>query len=74
MAFKLYYLILVLTLLLLSACQNAPEPAPEVTQLTFTYWGSEMEKAAIEGMVAQFEALRQAVQDAAPLMQGRWDR
>ena len=39
-----------------TACQAAPPPTPEVTQLTFTYWGSEMEKAAIEDMVAQFEA------------------
>ncbi len=42
----------------LSACQPAapaPTPTPAVTNLRFTFWGSEMEKAAIEQMVAAFE-------------------
>jgi multiple sugar transport system substrate-binding protein len=44
--------------LVLTACQpSAPVPTPTqpVTHLKFTYWGSEMEKAAIEQMVASFE-------------------
>ena len=44
--------------LALTACQvSAPAPTPTqpVTTLRFTYWGSEMEKAAIEQMVAAFE-------------------
>ena len=44
--------------LVLTACQpSAPVPTPTqpVTHLKFTYWGSEMEKAAIEQMVAAFE-------------------
>ena len=32
-----------------------PTPTQPVTKLKFTYWGSEMEKAAIEQMVAAFE-------------------
>ena len=44
--------------LALTACQvSAPAPTPTQpkTTLRFTYWGSEMEKAAIEQMVAAFE-------------------
>lgn len=42
--------------LALAACQvgAAPTPTP-ATMLRFTYWGSDMEKAAIEQMVAAFE-------------------
>lgn len=50
--------ILFLTVLALTACQAstpAPTPTQPVTKLRFTYWGSEMEKAAIEQMVAAFE-------------------
>lgn len=42
----------------LSACQPAAPAAtltPAVTKLKFTFWGSEMEKSAIEQMVAAFE-------------------
>jgi multiple sugar transport system substrate-binding protein len=53
---KLTRLMLLFSLLAATACQTSPAPTPEITRLTFTYWGSEMEKAAIEGMVAQFEA------------------
>jgi multiple sugar transport system substrate-binding protein len=45
-------------ILLLAACQAgapAPTPTQPVTQLRFTYWGSEMEKVAIEQMVSAFE-------------------
>ena len=40
----------------LTACVPVPPTAPPVTQLTFTYWGSDMEKAAIEEMVVAFKA------------------
>ena len=50
--------ILLVLILALTACQTSP-PAPVPTQpvarLRFTYWGSDMEKAAIEQMVAAFE-------------------
>lgn len=42
----------------LTACQLASPsqtPAPSTTKLRFTYWGSEMERAAIEEMVSAFE-------------------
>ncbi|HSL42427.1 MAG TPA: sugar ABC transporter substrate-binding protein [Anaerolineales bacterium] len=45
-------------LLALTACQlSSPTPAPtqSLIKLRFTYWGSEMEKAAIEQMVVAFE-------------------
>ena len=53
---KLALLLLTALLLALAACQPVPPAATPATQLTFTYWGSEMEKAAIEEMVAAFEA------------------
>lgn len=43
-------------LLGVAACQPAPLPAAPPVQLTFTYWGSDMERAAVESMVAAFEA------------------
>ncbi len=42
--------------LLLPACQReAPAPEREPIRLRFTYWGSDMERTAVEGMVAAFE-------------------
>ena len=41
-------------ILILAGC-TALAPTREVTHLHFTYWGSSMEKAAIEQMVAAFE-------------------
>jgi multiple sugar transport system substrate-binding protein len=45
--------------LAVAACQPLSSPAatptPPLTKLRFTYWGSEMEKAAIEQMAAAFE-------------------
>ena len=44
--------------LTLTACQlsgSAPTETRPLTKLRFTYWGSEMEKAAIEQMVTAFE-------------------
>jgi multiple sugar transport system substrate-binding protein len=52
---QLFWIVL---LLLLVACQGmptAPTAAPK-THLKFTYWGSDMEKAAVEHMAAQFES------------------
>jgi multiple sugar transport system substrate-binding protein len=58
MQVKYWYLLCAILLLALAACQN-PTPTPPATQpavpLRFTYWGSEVEKAAIEGMVDAFE-------------------
>jgi multiple sugar transport system substrate-binding protein len=54
---RLIYLALAIALLL-GACQPAAPtstPTSPVTKLKFTYWGSDMEKAAIEQMVATFE-------------------
>lgn len=51
-------LLLLIIILALTACQPADSASPTaqpVTKLRFTYWGSEMEKAAIEQMVAAFE-------------------
>ena len=49
--------ILLVLLVALTACQaSTPAPTPSVVNLRFTYWGSEMEKAAIEQMVGAFEA------------------
>ena len=56
MSRKIALLVLTTLLLTLAACQPVPPGAAPVTKLTFTYWGSEMEKAAIEEMVAAFEA------------------
>ena len=53
---KLACFLLIALLLALAACQTVPPAASPVTRITFTYWGSEMERAAIEGMVVAFEA------------------
>ena len=45
---------LILTTIILISCQPNSTKVPP-TKLKFTYWGSEMEKNAIEGMVAKFE-------------------
>jgi multiple sugar transport system substrate-binding protein len=55
-----YITFLLVFALALESCQLStpvltPTPAQPVTKLRFTYWGSEMEKAAIEQMVATFE-------------------
>ena len=55
---RLSYVVFVLVCALRSACQpssTAQTSIQPVTHLKFTYWGSEMEKAAIEQMVAAFE-------------------
>lgn len=52
---KFYRLLLALIFVTITGCQPTPTATPTVTQLKFTYWGSNMEKAAIEGMVAKFE-------------------
>lgn len=48
----------VILVFLLSACQSSTPTllAQPVTKLRFTYWGSEMEKAAIEEMIVAFES------------------
>ena len=48
-------LLLALTLVACQASTPAPTLTQPVTKLRFTYWGSEMEKSAIEQMVAAFE-------------------
>ena len=45
---------LILTTIILISCQPDSTKVPP-TKLKFTYWGSEMEKNAIEGMIAKFE-------------------
>jgi len=55
---RMNYITLALVLLL-SACQSASPtlpPTQPVTKLRFTYWGSDMEKAAIEEMIVAFES------------------
>jgi len=54
---KLTRVLLILVALGLAACQAAPATPTSVpvVKLRFTYWGSEMEKAAVEQMVAAFE-------------------
>jgi multiple sugar transport system substrate-binding protein len=52
---KFSRLLLVFTMFVLAACRPTPAPTPAVIKLKFTYWGSEMEKVAIDGMVAAFE-------------------
>ncbi len=55
---KLWRYLCIGLFLALAACQSAvktPVATQPVTKLRFTYWGSEVEKAAIEGMVAAFE-------------------
>lgn len=53
-----YIIFVFIIILALTACQTtgsaSPTPQP-ITKLRFTYWGSEMEKAAIEQMVTAFE-------------------
>lgn len=54
----IYIVFIFIMILALTACQTAVSVSPTaqpVTKLRFTYWGSEMEKAAIEQMVAAFE-------------------
>lgn len=48
-------LLLTIFIFSLAACQPITGTTPSVTNLKFTYWGSEMEKVAIEGMVVEFE-------------------
>jgi multiple sugar transport system substrate-binding protein len=55
MSSKFSRLFLVILIFSLAACQPAAAPTSNVTHLKFTYWGSEMEKVTIEGMVAEFE-------------------
>jgi multiple sugar transport system substrate-binding protein len=52
---KFFRLLLAIFIFSLTACQPTAAPTPNVTHLKFTYWGSEMERVAIEGMVAEFE-------------------
>ena len=61
MSLKWVRLCVVILALGLAACQAAPTPAPP-TRLRFTYWGSEMEKAAVEQMVAAFEQANPDIQ------------
>jgi multiple sugar transport system substrate-binding protein len=56
MRFQLARLLMIFLVFGLVACQAALPTSAPITQLKFTYWGSEMEKVAIEGMVAAFEA------------------
>lgn len=50
-------ILIFLIVILLSACQpSTPAPTPAPAKLKFTYWGSDIEKAAIEQMIAMFEA------------------
>ncbi len=56
MPIKVARLSMLILALCLVACQPAPPAAPPVTPLKFTYWGSEMERVAVEGMAAAFEA------------------
>ena len=53
---RLVHLVMIALVFGLAACQTVLPTAAPVSKLTFTYWGSEMEKAAIEEMVAAFEA------------------
>lgn len=66
--YRLSFILLVL-ILALTACQAstlAATPTLPVTRLRFTYWGSDMEKAAIEQMVGAFEKANPDV-DVEPL-------
>jgi multiple sugar transport system substrate-binding protein len=56
MPFKPARFFTVIAAIALAACQAAPAtPSPTPATLRFTYWGSPMEKAAIEQMVGAFE-------------------
>lgn len=46
----------------LAACQAQATPAPEVVTLRFTYWGTEVEKEAVEEMVQAFETENPGIQ------------
>jgi multiple sugar transport system substrate-binding protein len=54
---KLARVFLLTMMIALAACQTAPATPSAVppTKLRFTYWGSDMEKSAVEQMVAAFE-------------------
>jgi multiple sugar transport system substrate-binding protein len=55
---KFFYILTLLMLLCFTACQTGSfeaTPSHQKTILTFTFWGSDMEKVAIESMVAAFE-------------------
>ena len=51
-AFCLFFLLFTVAC---NAITPRPTPTPQKTTLIFTYWGSDMEKAAIESMAAAFE-------------------
>jgi multiple sugar transport system substrate-binding protein len=49
---------MLVSVLMLAACAGSaanPTPTQPVVHLRFTYWGSEVEREAIEGMIAAFE-------------------
>lgn len=48
---------ILLGLLIQTACIPSSTPTPTVTPITFTYWGSDMERTAIESMISRFETL-----------------
>ncbi len=56
--FKKLIIMVILVACLGSACQSqlAAKPTPQNITLRFTYWGSPVEKSAVESMVRQFEA------------------
>jgi multiple sugar transport system substrate-binding protein len=56
MLIKVARLPILIAILCLAACQPVPPVVAPATPLTFTYWGSDTERAAVEGMVAAFEA------------------
>lgn len=64
MPHKLTHGFLVVVVLALAACQGASVTSTQAppTKLRFTYWGSEMEKAAVEQMVAAFEQANPDIQ------------
>lgn len=69
MPVKLWRLLCLGLVLALVACQDRgsyPVPTQPVTTLRFTYWGSEVEQAAIENMVVAFESANPDI-DVEPL-------